>query len=67
MKSAGSAALIGSLIILSACSGSLSSGPSIPFTPPPGGAVNPGGSEFTPQPNRTAAPATPGTDRTMST
>ena len=58
MKSARNAALIGSLIILSACQGSLSSGPSIPFTPPPGGGVNPGSSEFTPQPNRTAAPLT---------
>ena len=59
MKSARSAAVIACLIILGACQGSLSSGPSIPFTPPPGG-INPG-SEASPQANQTAAPLTTNT------
>ncbi len=48
-------AIICMLGFLTACQGSLSSGPTLPFTPPPGG--NPA-SEGAPQPGQTSAPMT---------
>ena len=55
MNGARSAALLCAFAMLTACQGSLSSGPSIPFTPPPG--ANPVG-ESSPLPAQTSAPIT---------